>query len=262
VAARAAALGEDDPDTANAKHALAGVYCDQWKFAPAEPLYEEVLASRTAAWGPDHPNTIIAAWNPAILYRCLKQPERGVPVLQQALARAEDTRHPFTPRIRADLGALYCDIRQYDHAIPLLERAHREDRQDPTLGWVGNALLISYSGAGRADDALGLAREQVREARQKFAADSPELAAELAPPAEALVAFGAFAEAEPLLLLGYRGLKQSEARDQPQVDRRLQDAVQRLVDFYDAWRKPEKAAEWRREVAARAAAPREKAKAP
>jgi non-specific serine/threonine protein kinase/serine/threonine-protein kinase len=262
VAARAAAVGANDPDTANAKHALAGVYCDQWKFDLAEPLYEEVLAARTAAWGPDHPDTLVSAWNLAILYRCLKQSERAIPVLRETLTRAEATRHLYTSRMRADLGALYCDVRQYDNAIPLLERAHREDRQDPALGWVGNALLISYVGARRTDDALGLAREQVREAREKFPADSPELAAEVAPPAEALVAFGAFAEAEPLLLLGYQGLKQSEARVPPHVDRRLQDAVQRLVDFYDAWGKPETAAVWRRVVAAGAAAPRDEPQAP
>ena len=54
-----------------------------------------------------------------------------------------------------------------------------------------------------------------------------------------------FADAEPLLLAGYDGMNQRETKI-PAPDRhRLTDALGRLVQLYDAWGKPEKAAEWR-----------------
>ncbi len=48
-------------------------------------------------------------------------------------------------------------------------------------------------------------------------------------------------EAELLLLEGYEGL-----REAPQAsDSHQRDALQRVVDLYDAWDKPEKAQEYR-----------------
>jgi len=57
-----------------------------------------------------------------------------------------------------------------------------------------------------------------------------------------------YAAAELLLLQGY---------EPPQAkDLRLREALERLVQLYDAWGKPDKAAEWRKklEEAAKAAA--------
>jgi hypothetical protein len=54
-----------------------------------------------------------------------------------------------------------------------------------------------------------------------------------------------YAEAEPLLLAGYKGMHQREDKI-PVVDKvRLAEALERLVQLYDAWSKPEQAKEWR-----------------
>jgi tetratricopeptide (TPR) repeat protein len=54
-----------------------------------------------------------------------------------------------------------------------------------------------------------------------------------------------YAEAEPLLLAGYEGMKQREREIPTVVKVRLTEAIERLVQLYEAWGKPEKAAEWR-----------------
>ena len=55
------------------------------------------------------------------------------------------------------------------------------------------------------------------------------------------------AEAEPLVLSGYQGLHQREAL-MPYEDRPLvEDAATRIVSLYQAWGKPDKAAEWQRQ---------------
>ena len=57
------------------------------------------------------------------------------------------------------------------------------------------------------------------------------------------------AEAELPLLAGYEGL-QASADKLPANSKLLPEAVQRLVDLYSAWNKPNEAARWEREMAA------------
>ena len=57
-------------------------------------------------------------------------------------------------------------------------------------------------------------------------------------------------EAEPLLLTGYEGLKAHTLAfkyyaSRPSRWRRLDEAGERIVRLYEAWRQPEKAAAWR-----------------
>jgi hypothetical protein len=63
-----------------------------------------------------------------------------------------------------------------------------------------------------------------------------------------LAAQSRFAEAEPLLLAGYKGLLQSSAAI-PWEDRAtLERAGERVVQLYVEWGRPEKADEWRGQV--------------
>jgi hypothetical protein len=56
-----------------------------------------------------------------------------------------------------------------------------------------------------------------------------------------------YAEAEPLLLAGYEGKKQRHAEIPAQAKKVVTEALDQLVQLYDAWGKPEKAAKWRAE---------------
>ena len=60
-----------------------------------------------------------------------------------------------------------------------------------------------------------------------------------------------YAEAEPLLLAGYEGMKQREAKIPPLGKVRLTEALERLVQFYEALEKKDEAAKWRKELEAR-----------
>ena len=61
----------------------------------------------------------------------------------------------------------------------------------------------------------------------------------------ALLGLGRFAEAEPLLVEGYEGMKSREARIPPPSKVRLHEAGTRLVQLYEARGNLEKANEWR-----------------
>jgi hypothetical protein len=59
-----------------------------------------------------------------------------------------------------------------------------------------------------------------------------------------------YADAEPLLQQGYEGMKQRETKIPPQGKVRLTEALERLVQLYDVWDKPDQAMKWRNELAA------------
>jgi hypothetical protein len=61
----------------------------------------------------------------------------------------------------------------------------------------------------------------------------------------ALLGQGKFAEAEPLILSGYEGMKAREGKIPPQGRPRLSEAASRVVELYEAWDRPDKAAGWR-----------------
>ena len=66
---------------------------------------------------------------------------------------------------------------------------------------------------------------------------------------EALVGQMKYGDAEPLLVEGYAGIKQREAKMTPPTrDRELRAALGRLVQLYADWGKPDKAAEWRKKL--------------
>jgi hypothetical protein len=58
-----------------------------------------------------------------------------------------------------------------------------------------------------------------------------------------------YAEAEPLLLSAYEGMRQREDKIPADGKVRLQESLQRLVQLYEATGQAEKAAEWNRKLA-------------
>jgi hypothetical protein len=58
-----------------------------------------------------------------------------------------------------------------------------------------------------------------------------------------------YAEAEPLIVSGYEGMKAREARIPPPGKPRLTDAAERVIKLYEAWGKKDEAARWRARLA-------------
>jgi hypothetical protein len=57
-----------------------------------------------------------------------------------------------------------------------------------------------------------------------------------------------YAEAEPLLLQGYEGLKAHQTRIPVLYRKRVAEAGARIVELYEAWGHKDKAERWRREL--------------
>jgi len=102
-------------------------------------------------------------------------------------------------------------------------------------------LGIVLTATGRALEAEPLLREGLENFRK-----GPARGNWWTPNAESLLgdcfrAQGRYAEAEPVLLASYDALKSAQGVPAP----RLRKALDRIVNLYEAWGKPEKAAEWR-----------------
>jgi hypothetical protein len=61
----------------------------------------------------------------------------------------------------------------------------------------------------------------------------------------ALTGQARYAEAEPLLIQGYEGLKSREAKIPAPSKKHLAAAAARIVPFYESWSQPEQAAAWK-----------------
>jgi hypothetical protein len=67
----------------------------------------------------------------------------------------------------------------------------------------------------------------------------------------ALMGLKMYADAEPLLLAGYEGMKKRESKQLPEDrDLRLREALTWLIQFYVTSGRPDDAAKWRKELEA------------
>jgi hypothetical protein len=71
-----------------------------------------------------------------------------------------------------------------------------------------------------------------------------------------------YAAAEPLLLAGYEGMKQREKTIPPPRRFRIPEAIERLVQLYEATDKKDDAAKWRKELEAIKTLPKKVEKQP
>ncbi|MBN2448404.1 MAG: serine/threonine protein kinase [Phycisphaerae bacterium] len=244
-----AIYGDEHPLTASSMTGLAEVMSAQGNHAAARELFEKALVIQQKTLGPDHPD--VAATLSALgstLY-ALGEHEQAEAHFRQALELRRRTLgedHPFVTASLGNLAASLAATGKPDEADALYQQVLRRQRQ--TLGkehqQVGVTLLnysTMLSSQGRHADAADAARQaleifvathgeqhlRVAEARQQLA--------------KVLQAGGEFEAAETELLTAYNlraTLAGSDARA-------TQESALGLVDLYEAWGKPDAAAEWR-----------------
>jgi tetratricopeptide (TPR) repeat protein len=142
-------------------------------------------------------------------------------------------------------GRISDAIKLYEEILRLRESTLAPDHLDTLES--RNNLVRAYLEARRWAEAKRLSREflRLREKRQpgdwwRFHTMS-QLGAALAGQKKS-------AEAEPLILEGYRGMKAREAKIPVPHGKKLAEAAARIVTLYEAWGKVDKAAEWRRNL--------------
>jgi serine/threonine protein kinase/tetratricopeptide (TPR) repeat protein len=197
-----AKLGPVHFNTLSNRRNLAAAYRDAGKIEKALALYEEALALTKAELGPDHIETLHFLNNLAVCYWSLRQLDRSIPLFEDLLNRREAVlgrQHPDTLMDIVNLGVNYKAAGRLDQALPLLEEGYKASKRHPSLCGVGIELLDVYAKAGRGAEAEALAPELLADARRTSPPESPQLANNLLRFGTALLAVGAFADAERLL---------------------------------------------------------------
>jgi len=245
-------LGPEHPNTLRSMANLGFVYLIQGKYAQSETLLDQSLEIERRVSGPEHPDTISVMDSLAELYRAEGKFAQAETLYKQTVEverRVFGAKDPNTLTSTGGLALTYYLQGKYPQAEDLYtqtlaERKHSPSNSD-TLDNMAD-LAVTYQAQGKFTLSETLAREAVEQNRtkrlegwQRFFAESL-LGASLAGQKQ-------YADAEPLLLTGYQGMVARKDKIAVPDRYHLDWTRERLVQLYQAWGKPQKAAEWRQQ---------------
>ena len=251
-------LGSDHPDVLVDRASLAAIYCWLGRFDQSVPLFEEVVKAQEAALGRQHPATLTSVANLGQNYKDSGRLGEAIPLLEEAYLASKQlpelgfvraqlldaytlAADPAKPETVARLAAL---LREFLDAV----RA-KLPKDSPDLA----PTLVSYSTTLMAAHAWTDAEPMVREAlalRQSAAPDSWLTFNTRSMLGGVLLGQNRLAEAEPLLLDGYKGMIDREATIPAAGKPRIPEALERLVRLYEAKSDEPQAAAWRSKLEA------------
>jgi serine/threonine protein kinase/DNA-binding SARP family transcriptional activator len=251
--AHLATLGPDHPHTLMALHNLAGAYWSAGELKKSVPLFEEILPKFIKLLGVDHPHTLVCAVNLAVNYRDAKRLSEAAKVIDEWLPRTQaklGPEHPHTQFATATAASIHEAGGEFARAAEVRAELVSVLRQqlpadNPRLATALSQLGLTLLQAGRAADAEPVLREclAIRQKKQPEAWTTFNTQSMLG---DSLLGQKKYAAAEPLLLAGYEGMHERQAKLPPQGRVHVIEALERLVQLYDAWGKQDKADEWRK----------------
>jgi tetratricopeptide (TPR) repeat protein len=260
-------LGSDHPHTLAAMNNLAFAYKETEKLEKALALYQESLRLKRAKLGDDHPETLTTINNLAECYRKLGQMGRVVSLLEETVRlrrRKLGNDHPATINSIGNLGAAYCAVCDGERAAPLLKEFITGSRKqypanDPKFANLLTFISLDLLGCGQFAPAEEMLRECLA-IREKIQPDDWNTFNTVFLLGEALLGQKKYAEAEPLLVKGYEGMKQALRAVSAQEPRsgdassfavsiRIAEALERLIQHYDNTDQAEEAAKYRNAMA-------------
>jgi len=245
-------LGLEHPDTLKSMNNLAVLYVMDGKYAQGETLDREVLEARRRVLGPEHPDTLSSMNNLAEDYADQGQYAQAEALDSQTLEierRALGPDHPDTLGTVSGLAFICQREGKFalaeTYAAQTLAARRRVLASDDTDTMASAAdLALAYVSQAKFAQSEPLAREAVEFDRKKQPDDWQTFRAETLLGAS-LAGQRKYAEAEPLLLGGYQGMAARKDRMGVPDWYHLYRARDWLVQLYQAWVKPGKAAEWK-----------------
>jgi tetratricopeptide (TPR) repeat protein len=259
-------LGADHPRTLTVLNNLAWTYRAVGRNAEAIALAEQVRDARVLKLGADHPDTLTTLDTLAMAYRSAGRLEQALSLFQQAAAGVEKLRfvHVGAGRIIRNLCNCHEQLKQFDEAEVWRRKwlAAVKEKDGPSsaayageLGALGTQLLERKKYVA--------AEQLLRECLAILQTNEPEAWATFRSQSllgTALLGQQKFADAEPMLVQGYQGMVRAVPATGPQhvrqqIESRTVEGLEQLVHLYDAWGRPDRAAEWRKRLADRVPAP-------
>jgi tetratricopeptide (TPR) repeat protein len=246
-------LGADHPTTLRVLHNLGVAYWAARRFDRAGEVFQEALERSEKVHGPNHPATLTTLLNLANNHRDAGRLREAIALMEKAWEQVRHLPRPLPAQLESlplELALTYFRAAQFDKAEALSRVSLEEARQqwgddDPRTARVLADLGMSLLQQKKADDAEPVLRECLA-IRTKIAPDDWLTCLARSLLGSALAGQKKYAEAEPLLLSGYLGLRERAAPIPVAVRGTTLDLARyRIVQLYEAWGKPDKAAEWR-----------------
>jgi serine/threonine protein kinase/tetratricopeptide (TPR) repeat protein len=242
-------FGNEHPAVAIALSNLANTLDDQGDYAGSEALNKEALAMRRKILGNEHPSV---AENLANLGNALldKGDTKGAePLEREALAMRRKllgSEHPDVAESLVNLANVLLDKGDYAGAEKLYREALAMQRKllgsdHPSVAGSLIGLAAISNGSGKPAQGEAFAREGLAVREKGLPKGHPDTAEAESILGACLVAEHRYDEAEPLLLGSSAILKAKRT----ERSRQAREALQRLVQLYEAWGKPEKVANLR-----------------
>jgi serine/threonine protein kinase len=255
LARRQATLGADHPDTFLSKNSLAVAYWSAGKLDRSVPLFEALVPIYKDRLGPDHPSTIAALANLGVNYRDAGRPAEALPLLTQAAARVRQG-PPCVQQlawVSVALAETYEQMGQHARAEPLYrENLKRLRSPGAAAGPRTATALIQLGWCLFKQENLPEAEKMLREGCAIRTKSQPQAWTTFNAQSmlgAVLLAQGKHAEAERLLQDGYEGMRQRASTIPASSTFRLLDALERLVELYEAQGDGDQARAWRQKLA-------------
>jgi serine/threonine protein kinase len=248
-------LGPEHPNTLSTIQTLARAYDGEGRHTEALAMREKVYAAYVRVDGPEHPDTIVAESDLASGYESAGNLRKAVELFKDAIAkqtRVLGPDHPGTIANMSDLAFLYETHNRYAEALPIelqmkeiaLKRFGPEYRTTVAATTMIGKDYMELHQYAKAEPPL-------REALATMVKTKPDdwrrynleslLGANL-------IGLKKYAQAEPLVLSGYQGMKERESKMPMGAKAFLKEDAERVVELYTAWGKSQKAAEWREKL--------------
>jgi serine/threonine protein kinase/tetratricopeptide (TPR) repeat protein len=247
--------GANDPNTIADLQNLAVAYRGTGRLKEAVPMLEQALAAMKSRPEPDRRGIFFATLNLGVMYREAGRRDEAMTLIREALEQAKAQRgpdHPETLVVMHNLAVSYAQANRLDEAISLfadvvkLRKAKLLPDHPDTLASI-DGLADADLSAERWAEAESAASEGL-EVRTRKAPDDWSRFHTMSLLGAALAGQKKYAQAEPLLIGGYEGLKAREAKIPAPTRGRLRSAAARIVPFYEAWGKPDRAADWQKRL--------------
>jgi hypothetical protein len=244
--------GPDHPFTGREMFGLGKVLEGEGNYAEAEKVLLQVVALYRRAYGARHPNTLYAVSHLGQNYVEEGKAAQGTSLLEQNLT---DSRATFGPGASDTYYAESALAWAYDAQGELARAAQMWQH-----ALEGYRRLGSDEEAAAADTSELLGQNLTRQ--RKFAQAEPLIQQALAFREKgdrdnwaffraqafwgaSLAGLRRYAEADPLLVSGYEGLRQRAPRTPAKQHKWIRSTGEQLVQLYTQWPKPEQAAQWR-----------------
>jgi serine/threonine protein kinase/tetratricopeptide (TPR) repeat protein len=252
-----AKFGPDHPVTLTSMNNLASGYRYAGQLDKALPIYEDTLGRMKAKLGPDHPNTLTTSAGLARILHQVKRSAEASQLFDEVLFRIEMRRYQLPNAGPIFAAGVTCFEESGD--LPKGESWRRK--------WLSQAKAKSGADSpAYATELTGLGGNLIQQNKYADAEavlrESLAICEKKAPEAwttfntqstlgAALAGQQKYAEAEPLLLKGYEGMKRRE-NTIPKggvAELRISEAIDHLIDLYIATNMPDKATKWQSERA-------------